>query len=334
LEKTLKIVKSNHQPITTMPCLHIFFNTSRDGESITSLGSLFQCFTTLSVKKFFLISNLNLPWHNLRPLLLVLLLATWEKRPTPSSHVVVDSDKVSSQLPFLQAKQLQFPQALLKKLVLQALHQPHCPSLDTLQHLSVLLLVRCHVVRTWYLRCSLTSAEYRGKITSLLLLATLSRIEARMRSAFLATWAHCWLMLSRLSTNTPRSFSTGQLSSHSSPGLQHCMGLLWPKCRTWHLALLNLIQLTLAHRSSLSRSLCRAFLPPSRSTLPPSLVSSASLLREHSVPSSRSLIKTLNNTGPETEPWGTLLVTGQQLDLVPFTTTLWAWPSRQFFTPV
>ncbi|KAK4827228.1 hypothetical protein QYF61_015398, partial [Mycteria americana] len=39
------------------------------------------------------------------------------------------------------------------------------------------------------------------------------------------------------------------------------MGLLWPKCRTLHLALLNLIQLASAHRSSLSRSLCRAFLP-------------------------------------------------------------------------
>jgi len=44
-----------------------FLNTSRDGDSTTSLGSLFQCLTTLSVKKFFLISNLNLPWHSLRP---------------------------------------------------------------------------------------------------------------------------------------------------------------------------------------------------------------------------------------------------------------------------
>ena len=44
-----------------------FFNTSRDGHSTTSLGSLFQCLTTLSVKKFFPIPNLNLPWHNLRP---------------------------------------------------------------------------------------------------------------------------------------------------------------------------------------------------------------------------------------------------------------------------
>jgi len=49
-------------------------------------------------------------------------------------------------------------------------------------------------------------------ITPLLLLATLFLIQARMLLAFLATWAHCWLMFSRLSTNTPRSFSTGQLS--------------------------------------------------------------------------------------------------------------------------
>ncbi|KAK4821803.1 hypothetical protein QYF61_003832 [Mycteria americana] len=56
-----------------------------DGDSTTSLGSLFQCLTTLLVKKFFLISNLNLPWRNLRPFSLVLSLVTWEKRPTPTS---------------------------------------------------------------------------------------------------------------------------------------------------------------------------------------------------------------------------------------------------------
>ncbi|XP_072708486.1 COP9 signalosome complex subunit 5 isoform X2 [Ciconia boyciana] len=55
------------------------------GDSTTFLGSLFQCLTTLPVKKFFLISNLNLPWHNLRPFPLVLWLVTWEKRLTPTS---------------------------------------------------------------------------------------------------------------------------------------------------------------------------------------------------------------------------------------------------------
>jgi len=44
-----------------------FLNTSRDGDPTTSWGSLFQCLATLSAKKLFLISNLNLPWCNLRP---------------------------------------------------------------------------------------------------------------------------------------------------------------------------------------------------------------------------------------------------------------------------
>jgi len=69
LEKISKIMKSNHQPNTTMPTkqcpevpyLHVFLNTSRDGDSTTSPGSLFQCLTALSVKNFFLISDLHLP---------------------------------------------------------------------------------------------------------------------------------------------------------------------------------------------------------------------------------------------------------------------------------
>jgi len=68
LEKISKIIKYNCQPNTTMaakscpgvPYLHVFLNTSRDGDSTTSLGILFQFLTTLSVKKFFLISSLNL----------------------------------------------------------------------------------------------------------------------------------------------------------------------------------------------------------------------------------------------------------------------------------
>jgi len=47
-------------------------------------------------------------------------------------------------------------------------------------------------------------------ITSLFLLATLFLIQARMPLAFLATWAHCWLMFSQLSTNTPRSWAAFQ----------------------------------------------------------------------------------------------------------------------------
>ncbi|KAK4826531.1 hypothetical protein QYF61_010028 [Mycteria americana] len=61
---------------------------------------------------------------------------------TTSFQVVVESHKVSPQPPFLQAKQPQVPQLLLIRLLLQTLHQLHCPSLDTLQHLNVSLVVR------------------------------------------------------------------------------------------------------------------------------------------------------------------------------------------------
>jgi len=80
LEKKLKIESNcelNTAKFTTKPCpmsTHLL-NTSGDGDSTTSLGSLFQCLTTFSVKMFFLISNLNLPWCNLRLFPLVLSLA-------------------------------------------------------------------------------------------------------------------------------------------------------------------------------------------------------------------------------------------------------------------
>jgi len=47
-------------------------NVSRDRASTTSVGNLFQYFTTLIVKNFFLTSGLNLPSLGLKPLLLVL----------------------------------------------------------------------------------------------------------------------------------------------------------------------------------------------------------------------------------------------------------------------
>ena len=74
-------------PLSHVPKCHIYslLNTSRDGDSTTSLGSLFQGLITLSVKNFFLISNLNLLWCNFRPFPLVLSLVTWEKRLIPTS---------------------------------------------------------------------------------------------------------------------------------------------------------------------------------------------------------------------------------------------------------
>lgn len=88
LEKTHKIRKSNHHLTLPSPPLKYVpsatsrhpSNASRNGNSTTSLGSLFLWLTSLSAKKFFLALHVNLSWHNCR-----LLFATWEKRPTPTS---------------------------------------------------------------------------------------------------------------------------------------------------------------------------------------------------------------------------------------------------------
>ena len=47
-------------------------NTARQGAATASLGNLCQGLTTLTVKNFFLTSNLNLPSFSLEPLPLVL----------------------------------------------------------------------------------------------------------------------------------------------------------------------------------------------------------------------------------------------------------------------
>ncbi|KAK4811896.1 hypothetical protein QYF61_014929 [Mycteria americana] len=60
---------------------------------------------------------------------------------TTSFQAVVESDKVSPQPPFLQAKQSQLPQPLLIRLLLQTLPQLRCPSLHPLQYLNIPLVV-------------------------------------------------------------------------------------------------------------------------------------------------------------------------------------------------
>jgi len=59
-------------------------NVSRDGASTTSLGNLFQCVTTLCVKNFLLISNLDLPCLSFKPFSLDLSLSTLVNSHCPS----------------------------------------------------------------------------------------------------------------------------------------------------------------------------------------------------------------------------------------------------------
>lgn len=78
LEKICEFIKSSCQPCNSTkphPSVsypRVFLSISRDDDFTTSLGSLFKSLIILPVKKFFLISNLNLRWHKLRLFALIL----------------------------------------------------------------------------------------------------------------------------------------------------------------------------------------------------------------------------------------------------------------------
>ena len=63
-----------HQTRLLKAPANLALNTAREGAATASLGSLCQCLTTLMVKNFFLISNLDLPSFSFEPFPLVLSL--------------------------------------------------------------------------------------------------------------------------------------------------------------------------------------------------------------------------------------------------------------------
>ena len=121
--------------------------------------------------------------------------------------------------------------------------------------------------------CGHTRTEWRGRTTSLNLLAIFFVIHLRRPLAFLATRAHCWLMVSLLSARTPMSFYS-ELSSRSAPNLYCCMQLFLPRYRTLRLLLLEIFRFLSAQLTSLYRSCWMAAQPSGASATIPSFVSS------------------------------------------------------------
>ena len=70
-----------HQTSLLKAPSNLSLNTSREGTATASPGYLYQCLTTLLVKNFFLMSNINLPYFSLKPLLLLLSLQALVKSP-------------------------------------------------------------------------------------------------------------------------------------------------------------------------------------------------------------------------------------------------------------
>jgi len=145
----------------------------------------------------------------------------------------------------LQTKETQFLLLRFVSHVFSSLHQLQCSSLHMLEQHNTLFVLRDPklntVLKVWSHQCHI-----QGSVPSLVLLAMLFLMSARIPFSFLSTRAHCWLMFSSLRTNISRPFSTGQLSSHSSPSLYGCTGVLWLKSYICHLAVLNAVKMDLA----------------------------------------------------------------------------------------
>jgi len=73
-----------YQPRVLRAPSNLGLNTAREGAATAALGNLPQCFTTLMVKNFFLVCNLNLPSFSLQPFPLFLSLLILVKSPSPS----------------------------------------------------------------------------------------------------------------------------------------------------------------------------------------------------------------------------------------------------------
>ena len=139
-------------------------------------------------------------------------------------------------------------QSVLTEEVLQPSDHLQGPPLDLLQQLHVLLVLRDPELDSVFHK-GYHKNRVEGRITSPVLLVTLLLMQPRTQLALWAASTHFQLILNLLSTDTPKSFSSGLFSSHFLFNLYLCLGSCQSRCRTLHLALLNFMRLAWAHLS-------------------------------------------------------------------------------------
>ena len=132
--------------------------------------------------------------------------------------------------------------------------------------------------------------------------------------ASFAALLHCLSTFKSLCMITPKSLSLFCAPSTLSPNLTSIPSLANPKCIIAHLSRLNSICQSSDHLNNSIRSCLSLSLSSSDPTLATNFVSSANLSTVLRIPSSISLINTMNSTGPNTDPWGTPLNTHSQPD--------------------
>ncbi|KAK4813629.1 hypothetical protein QYF61_014389, partial [Mycteria americana] len=185
-------------------------------------------------------------------------------------HLLAGCYKVSLEPSLLQAEQPQLSQPVLVGEVLQPSDHFCDPPLDSLQQLHL-----CLVLRT---------PELDAVLRDTVGLLGCERTLSAHAQFFVHQYPQVLFRRAALKHIIPQPVSKPRIAP--------------TRCRTLHLALLNLMRFTQAHFSSLSRSLWMTSRPSDLSTAPLSLVSSANLLSVHLISLSMSLMKTLNSTGP------------------------------------
>ena len=233
------------------------------------MGNLFQCLTTLTVKNFFLISSLSLPSSSLKPF-----------SPILSLHALINSPSPA----FLSAS-FRFWKASIRSAF------SSCPHRGSASDLWSSLWCSSGPAPTAPCPCELDAVlqmwchESRVEGQNRLLLVTLILMQPRI---WLAAWAastHCQLILNFSSINTPNPSPQGYSQAILYPTCMCAWGCPdpgagpcpWPCWSSW--GWLGIYRL-----SSLSSCLWIKSLPPSLSTAPLNLMSSANLLRMHSIP--------------------------------------------------
>ncbi|RMC14734.1 hypothetical protein DUI87_06908 [Hirundo rustica rustica] len=249
---------------------------------------------------------------------------------TATLQEVVECDKVTSESPFLQAKQPQLPQSFFVRLVLQAPHQPRCPPLDTLKHLNVLPKLRGPeldtILKVWPHQC-----RVQGKNDLPAPAGHTIPDPGQVPLALLATWAHCWPMFSCCHQYPQVPFLLGTVQPHHPQPIT-LQGVTAAKVQDSALGLTKLHLFRLCP----SVQLFQVFLQSPSSFQQVDTHSQLNVICKFTNEKLHAFIhvisKNIEQSWPQHRPLRDTTGDWPQLDAAPFTITLWVRPSSQFLT--
>ncbi|KAJ7410419.1 hypothetical protein WISP_108598 [Willisornis vidua] len=170
-----------------------------------------------------------------------------------------------------------------------------------------------------YFGCGLIMVEKSDRIPIVDLLVTLLLMQPKDCAAS----AHCWLMSSLSSTSTFKTFST-RLLSLFIPQCVLTMGVGLTQVQHLVLVLVKPHEVPMAHLPDLVQVALDG-IPSFKCVNCTTQLGVICRFTEGALDLSMSLMKIINNAGPNTDPRGTPLVTDVHQDSEPLTTILWTY---------